>query len=89
MLREELDGCNLKLMELEEAVQKFSEENNQLAKPLAKKLEKVMELHQQTIRQAENQISKLNQVCCSRLFLSNSKTEMQCFGFFFKHFLFH
>ncbi|XP_055981911.1 nesprin-1 isoform X7 [Sorex fumeus] len=60
-LGEELDGCNLKLMELDEAVQKFSEENGQLGKPLAKKIGKVTELHQQTIRQAENRLSKLGQ----------------------------
>lgn len=63
VLGEELDGCHLKLMELDKAVQKFSEQNSQLGKPLAKKIGKLTELHQQTIRQAENQLSKLNQVC--------------------------
>lgn len=63
VLGEELDGCHLKLMELDKAVQKFSEQNGQLGKPLAKKIGKLTELHQQTIRQAENQLSKLNQVC--------------------------
>lgn len=62
VLGEELDGCHLKLMELDKAVQKFSEQNGQLGKPLAKKIGKLTELHQQTIRQAENQLSKLNQV---------------------------
>uniref|UniRef100_A0A8B9WPE5 Uncharacterized protein n=1 Tax=Bos mutus grunniens TaxID=30521 RepID=A0A8B9WPE5_BOSMU len=61
VLGEELDGCHLKLMELDKAVQKFSEQNGQLGKPLAKKIGKLTELHQQTIRQAENQLSKLNQ----------------------------
>lgn len=63
LLGEELDGCNLKLMELDEAIQKFSEQNGQLGKPLAKKIGKLTELHQQTVRQAENRISKLSQVC--------------------------
>lgn len=62
MLGEELDTCNLKLTELDEAVQKFSEQNDQLAKPLAKKIGKLTELHQQTIRQAENRLAKLSQV---------------------------
>uniref|UniRef100_A0A480VEC9 Nesprin-1 isoform X8 n=1 Tax=Sus scrofa TaxID=9823 RepID=A0A480VEC9_PIG len=61
LLGEELDGCNLKLMELDEAIQKFSEQNGQLGKPLAKKIGKLTELHQQTVRQAENRISKLSQ----------------------------
>ncbi|XP_039707258.1 nesprin-1 isoform X7 [Pteropus medius] len=61
VLGEELDACNLKLMELDEAVQKFSEQNDQLAKPLAKKIGKLTELHQQTIRQAENRLAKLSQ----------------------------
>uniref|UniRef100_A0A2K6KXS2 SYNE1 n=1 Tax=Rhinopithecus bieti TaxID=61621 RepID=A0A2K6KXS2_RHIBE len=61
VLGEELDGCNSKLMELDAAVQKFSEQNDQLGKPLAKKIGKLTELHQQTIRQAENRLSKLNQ----------------------------
>lgn len=63
MLGEELDGCNSKLMELDAAVQTFSEQHGQLGKPLAKKIGKLMELHQQTIRQAESRLSKLNQVC--------------------------
>uniref|UniRef100_A0A2I2YVR0 Spectrin repeat containing nuclear envelope protein 1 n=1 Tax=Gorilla gorilla gorilla TaxID=9595 RepID=A0A2I2YVR0_GORGO len=61
VLGEELDGCNSKLMELDAAVQKFLEQNGQLGKPLAKKIGKLTELHQQTIRQAENRLSKLNQ----------------------------
>ncbi|XP_008563740.1 PREDICTED: nesprin-1-like, partial [Galeopterus variegatus] len=61
VLGEELDGCNSKLMELDAAVQKFSEQNGQLGKPLAKKIGKLTELHQQTIRQAENRLSKLSQ----------------------------
>ena len=66
MLGEELDGCNSKLMELDAAIQTFSERHSQLGQPLAKKIGKLTELHQQTIRQAENRLSKLNQVCmCS------------------------
>ncbi|XP_026643176.1 nesprin-1 isoform X7 [Microtus ochrogaster] len=61
ILAEELDGCNSKLMELDAAVQTFSEQHGQLGKPLAKKIGKLMELHQQTIRQAESRLSKLNQ----------------------------
>uniref|UniRef100_A0A2K5S2Z0 Spectrin repeat containing nuclear envelope protein 1 n=1 Tax=Cebus imitator TaxID=2715852 RepID=A0A2K5S2Z0_CEBIM len=61
VLGEELDDCNSKLMELDAAVQKFSEQNGQLGKPLVKKIGKLTELHQQTIRQAENRLSKLNQ----------------------------
>ncbi|XP_038195664.1 nesprin-1 isoform X2 [Arvicola amphibius] len=60
-LEEELDGCNSKLMELDAAVQTFSEQHGQLGKPLAKKIGKLMELHQQTIRQAESHLAKLNQ----------------------------
>ncbi|KAM9666884.1 nesprin-1 isoform 11-T14 [Trichechus inunguis] len=61
VLGEELDDCNVKLMELDAAVQKFSEENGQLGKPLVKKIGKLTELHQQTIKQAENRLSKLSQ----------------------------
>ncbi|KAM5166613.1 nesprin-1 isoform 3-T3 [Callospermophilus lateralis] len=61
VLGEELDGCNLKLIELDAAVQKFSEQNSQLGKPLVNKIGKLTELHQQTLRQAENRFSKLNQ----------------------------
>lgn len=50
-------------MELDEAVQKFSEHNGQLGKPLAKKIGKLSELHQQTIKQAESRLSQLSQVC--------------------------
>nr|XP_020142857.1 nesprin-1 isoform X3 [Microcebus murinus] len=48
-------------MELHAAVQKFSEQHGQLGKPLAKKIGKLTELHQQTIRQAENRLCKLSQ----------------------------
>ncbi|KAF6364671.1 hypothetical protein mRhiFer1_009806 [Rhinolophus ferrumequinum] len=61
VLGEELSACNLKLMELDEAVQKFSEQNDLLGKPLAKKIGKLTELHQQTIRQAESRLSRLSQ----------------------------
>ncbi|XP_016071417.1 PREDICTED: nesprin-1 [Miniopterus natalensis] len=60
-LGEELDACNLKLVELDEAVQKFSEQNGQLGRPLTKKIGKLTELHLQTVRQAENRFSKLSQ----------------------------
>ncbi|XP_045150652.1 nesprin-1 [Echinops telfairi] len=61
VLGEELDGCHVELMALDAAVQKFSEENGQLGKPLVKKLGKLSELHQQSIRQAEHRLSRLNQ----------------------------
>nr|XP_023420318.1 nesprin-1 isoform X2 [Cavia porcellus] len=61
VLGEELDGCNSRLMELDAAVQKFSEQHSHLSKPLAKKIGKLTELQQQTVRQAENRLSKLNQ----------------------------
>ena len=77
VLGEELDGCHLKLMELDKAVQKFSEQNGQLGKPLAKKIGKLTELHQQTIRQAENQLSKLNQVCSPDWQSTLSMAEIQ------------
>ncbi|XP_074043952.1 nesprin-1 isoform X5 [Macrotis lagotis] len=61
VLGEELDGCNIKLMDLDAAVQDFTEQNSQLAKQLVKRIGKLTELHQQTIRQAECRLSKLNQ----------------------------
>lgn len=81
MLGEELDVCNLELMELDAAVQKFSEQNGQLGKPLAKKIGKLTELHQQTIRQAENRLSKLGQVCLPGQESKSSKAEIQCLLF--------
>lgn len=81
VLGEELDGCNSKLMELDAAVQKFLEQNGQLGKPLAKKIGKLTELHQQTIRQAENRLSKLNQVCVPGQKSKSSKAETSMFGF--------
>lgn len=83
MLGEELDGCNLKLMELDAAVQKFSEQNGQLGKPLAKKIGKLTELHQQTIRQAENRLSKLSQVGLPGQESKSFKADIQCLLFFF------
>ena len=85
MLGEELDGCNLKLMELDAAVQKFSEQNGPLGKPLAKKVGKLMELHQQTIRQAENRLSKLSQVCLPGQESKSSKVEIKCLLFLSKN----
>ncbi|XP_038626046.1 nesprin-1 isoform X2 [Tachyglossus aculeatus] len=61
ILGEELDACNVKLIELDVAVRDFTEQNSQLAKKLSKKIGKLTELHQQTIRQAEYRRSKLNQ----------------------------
>ncbi|KAH0622390.1 hypothetical protein JD844_024656, partial [Phrynosoma platyrhinos] len=61
VLGEELDSCNIKLMELDAAVQDFAEPNPQLSKQLTSKIGKLTELHQQTIRQAEYRASKLNQ----------------------------
>ncbi|XP_062833321.1 nesprin-1 isoform X16 [Anolis carolinensis] len=61
VLGEELDSCNIKLMELDAAVQDFTEQNPQLSKQLTGKISKLTELHQQTIRQAEYRGSKLNQ----------------------------
>lgn len=64
-------------MELDAAVQKFSEKNGQLGKPLAKKIGKLIELHQQTLRQAENRLSKLGQVCVLGQESNSSKAEIQ------------
>uniref|UniRef100_A0A670IVM9 Spectrin repeat containing nuclear envelope protein 1 n=1 Tax=Podarcis muralis TaxID=64176 RepID=A0A670IVM9_PODMU len=61
LLGEELDSCNIKLMELDAAVQDFAEQNPQLAKHLAGKISQLTALHQQTIRQAEYRASKLSQ----------------------------
>ncbi|XP_078239370.1 nesprin-1 isoform X9 [Pogona vitticeps] len=61
VLGEELDGCNIKLVELDAAVQDFAEQNPQLAKQLTGRIGKLTALHHQTIRQAEYRASKLNQ----------------------------
>ncbi|KAM7172376.1 nesprin-1 isoform 3-T4 [Macrochelys suwanniensis] len=61
ILGEELDSCNIKLVELDASVQDFAEQNNQLAKQLANRIEKLTGLHQQTIRQAEYRAAKLKQ----------------------------
>uniref|UniRef100_A0A8D0G059 Uncharacterized protein n=1 Tax=Sphenodon punctatus TaxID=8508 RepID=A0A8D0G059_SPHPU len=61
VLGEALDSCNIKLVELDAAVQDFAEQNPQLSKQLANKIGKLTGLHQQTIRQAEYRASKLNQ----------------------------
>uniref|UniRef100_A0A8C5RJ37 Spectrin repeat containing nuclear envelope protein 1 n=1 Tax=Laticauda laticaudata TaxID=8630 RepID=A0A8C5RJ37_LATLA len=60
-LDEELDSCNIKLLELEAAVQSFAEQNPQLGKQLTGKINKLTEFHQQIIREAEYRASKLNQ----------------------------
>lgn len=83
MLGEELDACNLKLMELDGAVQKFSEQNGQLGKPLTKKVGKLTELHQQTSRQAETRFFKLSQVCVPGQESKFPRAEILCSVFLF------
>jgi hypothetical protein len=69
-------------MELDVAVQNFSEQNGQLAKPLAKKIGKLAEFHQQAVRQAENRLSKLNQVRFpgQKAKCSKAETLTSCFS---------
>lgn len=62
MLGEELDSCNIKLLELDASVQDFAEQNVPLAKQLANRIGKLTALHQQTIQQAEYRAAKLSQV---------------------------
>ncbi|KAM6126873.1 nesprin-1-like [Pterocles gutturalis] len=61
ILGEELDSCNIKLLELDASVQDFAEQNVPLAKQLANRIGKLTALHQQTIRQAEYRAAKLSQ----------------------------
>ncbi|XP_009975913.1 PREDICTED: nesprin-1-like, partial [Tauraco erythrolophus] len=61
ILGEELDSCNIKLLELDASVQEFAEQNVPLAKQLATRIGKLTALHQQTIRQAEYRAAKLSQ----------------------------
>ncbi|XP_068533203.1 nesprin-1 isoform X8 [Anas acuta] len=61
ILGEELDSCNIKLVELDASVQDFAEQNIPLAKQLANRIGKLTALHQQTIRQAEYRAAKLSQ----------------------------
>ncbi|NWI93355.1 SYNE1 protein, partial [Pitta sordida] len=61
ILGEELDSCNIKLLELDASVQDFAEQNTPLAKQLANRIGKLTALHQQTIRQAEYRAAKLSQ----------------------------
>uniref|UniRef100_A0A8B9MVJ5 Nesprin-1 n=1 Tax=Accipiter nisus TaxID=211598 RepID=A0A8B9MVJ5_9AVES len=61
ILGEELDSCNIKLLELDASVQDFAEQNALLAKQLANRIGKLTALHQQTIRQAEYRAAKLSQ----------------------------
>ncbi|KAM4679141.1 nesprin-1 isoform 4-T5 [Amazona ochrocephala] len=61
ILGEELDSCNIKLLELDASVQDFAEQNTPLAKQLANRIAKLTVLHQQTIRQAEYRAAKLSQ----------------------------
>ncbi|XP_010123998.1 PREDICTED: LOW QUALITY PROTEIN: nesprin-1-like, partial [Chlamydotis macqueenii] len=61
ILGEELDSCNIKLLELDASVQDFAEQNVLLAKQLANRIGKLTALHQQTIRQAENRAARLSQ----------------------------
>ncbi|XP_059684163.1 nesprin-1-like [Gavia stellata] len=61
VLGEELDSCNIKLLELDASVQDFAEQNVLLAKQLANRIGKLTALHQQTIQQAEYRAAKLSQ----------------------------
>uniref|UniRef100_A0A8C3KUP0 Nesprin-1 n=1 Tax=Calidris pygmaea TaxID=425635 RepID=A0A8C3KUP0_9CHAR len=61
ILGEELDSCNIKLLELDASVQDFAEQNAPLAKQLANRIGKLTALHQQTIQQAEHRAAKLSQ----------------------------
>ncbi|XP_009945808.1 PREDICTED: nesprin-1-like, partial [Leptosomus discolor] len=61
MLGEELDNCNIKLLELDASVQDFAEQNVPLAKQLANRIGKLTAFHQQTVRQAEYRAAKLSQ----------------------------
>ncbi|KFQ93584.1 Nesprin-1, partial [Nipponia nippon] len=61
ILGEELDSCNIKLLELDASVQDFAEQNVLLAKQLANRIGKLTALHQQTIQQAEYRAVKLSQ----------------------------
>ncbi|RMC12933.1 hypothetical protein DUI87_10460 [Hirundo rustica rustica] len=61
ILGDELDSCNIKLLELDASVQDFAEQNVPLAKQLAHRIGKLTALHQQTIRQAEYRAAKLSQ----------------------------
>ncbi|XP_033368639.1 nesprin-1 isoform X3 [Parus major] len=61
ILGDELDSCNIKLLELDASVQDFAEQNVPLAKQLANRIGKLSALHQQTIRQAEYRAAKLSQ----------------------------
>ncbi|XP_062428373.1 nesprin-1 isoform X2 [Rhea pennata] len=61
ILGEELDSCNIKLLELDASVQDFAEQNVPLAKQLANRIGKLTVLHQQTMRQAEYRAAKLSQ----------------------------
>uniref|UniRef100_A0A8C6ZVY9 Uncharacterized protein n=1 Tax=Nothoprocta perdicaria TaxID=30464 RepID=A0A8C6ZVY9_NOTPE len=61
MLGEELDSCNVKLVELDALVQDFSEQNVPLAKQLSNRIGKLTALQQQTVRQAEYRAAKLGQ----------------------------
>ncbi|XP_009867463.1 PREDICTED: nesprin-1, partial [Apaloderma vittatum] len=61
ILGEELDSCNIRLLELDASVQDFAEQNVPLAKQLASRIGKLTALHQQTVRQAEYRAAKLGQ----------------------------
>ncbi|XP_010149958.1 PREDICTED: nesprin-1-like, partial [Eurypyga helias] len=61
ILGEELDCCNIKLLELDASVQDFAEQHAPLAKQLANRIGKLTALHQQTIRQAEYRAANLSQ----------------------------
>ncbi|XP_075718991.1 nesprin-1 isoform X3 [Rhinoderma darwinii] len=61
ILCEELDKCNIKLVELDAAVQDFAEQNHTLGKDLVDKIGKLIELQQQASKQAEHRAGKVTQ----------------------------
>lgn len=61
-LREELEDCSHALAELDVAMQEFGEQNPLLARQLSTTLNKLTELHSQTIRLAEGRTSRLKKV---------------------------
>ncbi|XP_063773938.1 nesprin-1 isoform X14 [Pseudophryne corroboree] len=61
ILCEGLDKCNIRLVELDAAVQDFAEQSPTLAKQLADKIGKLTELQQQASKQAEHRAGKVKQ----------------------------
>lgn len=80
ILCEELDKCNIKLVELDAAVQDFAEQNPTLGKQLVDKIGKLIELQQQASKQAEYRAGKVKQVytlCCYHSFLHTFSKEIK------------